>query len=210
MKYWVFDLDGTLVDSFCPYFENLEELLGTKLSAPEKKEFIGLHPAQILIEKLGVDRAKIAIDVLAEKSKNDASRIPVFESVPALIQTLIENGKRLSVFTSRDLNSASLILQHLNLAQYFDHVISGDCVSDRKPAPEGLVKIQNLFNCQPHEMVMVGDHDHDMLAGRSAGVFTVRASWHRHWNDGLCPVSDEQFFCHKEFHDWAVGRCPRQ
>lgn len=206
MKYWVFDLDGTLVDSFGPYFKILEGLLEKTLSAAEKKEFIGLHPEKILGDRLSLEQTKVALEILNEKSKTDASCINAFDAIPALLQRLTGKGKRLSVWTARDLNSAKLILENLNLNQYIDCIISGDCVALRKPHPEGLIKIQNFYDCSAHEMVMVGDHEHDMEAGQSAGVFTVRASWHQHWNDGSCRVGDKQFICDQEFFHWALGQ----
>jgi HAD superfamily hydrolase (TIGR01549 family) len=202
MKYWVFDLDGTLIDSFAAYFRILEELIGTKLTPQTKREYIGIHPTKILSSHLSETETAQALKVLQKRSEQDASSIVAFEAILPMLQLLKENECSMSVWTSRDLKSATAILNNLDLAKYFDYVISGECVLERKPHPEGLLRIQELYQCSAAKMVMVGDHVHDMEAAQTAKVLSVRASWHGQWDDGACSVSNKQFKCDRLFHDW--------
>ncbi|MNL87375.1 hypothetical protein D3C87_2164970 [compost metagenome] len=52
-------------------------------------------------------------------------------------------------------------------------------------------------------MVMVGDHIHDMEAGRAANVLSVRASWHGHWEEDDCVLGNKQFRSDRLFHEWV-------
>lgn len=202
MKYWVFDLDGTLTDSFGPYFTLVEDLIGESLSRDQKKELIGIHPSQIFKSRLPAEQATRALELLNEKSQKDAASIPLFNEIHSICTYLKKNGCRLAVWTSRDLVSAKLVLNEVGIGHYFDYIISGDCVSNRKPHSEGIEILQKLFLCEPHEMVMVGDHDHDMEAAQSFGAQPLRASWHKHWDHDNCSRSHKQFYCTSEFHQW--------
>jgi HAD superfamily hydrolase (TIGR01549 family) len=203
MKYWVFDLDGTLVNSFAPYFQILEELMEVKLTSEQKREYIALHPTVVFANHLSQEKAPRALRILQERSESDAKSIATFGAILPTLQLLKEKGCRASIWTSRDLKSAKAIVDHLNLNSYFDHMISGECVSERKPNPEGLLKIQKMYGCSAEEMVMIGDHNHDMEAGRAANVFSVRASWHKYWDDGVCSIGNKQFQCDRSFHEWV-------
>ena len=39
-----------------------------------------------------------------------------------------------------------------------------------KPAPEGLIKIQNHFKIKKEEMLYFGDLENDLLTGENAGI----------------------------------------
>ncbi len=205
MKYWVFDLDGTLIDSFGHYFSLIEEFIGQKISREEKKHYIGVHPSQIFADKLESEKVEIALKELNHRSQLDAGSISTFNSISLIFNILSKNGCRIAVWTSRDLESAKAVLEYTGLKKQVEYLISGDCVSLRKPNPEGLLKIKSLFNCDTHEMVMVGDHEHDMQAGHKTGVFSIRASWHNHWDDGECIIANKQFFCDYHFSEWVCS-----
>ncbi len=205
MKYWVFDLDGTLVDSFEPYFSLMEELFNFKLTDDQKKNYIAMHPALVFANHLEQDKIPAALSELQTRSERQAIDVRPFDQTHAVFSALRQNGKRIAVWTSRDYRSTELILKHTGLDQMIDHMVSGECVKQRKPNPEGLVNIQKRFECRPEDMVMVGDHEHDMLAAHQLGVFSVRASWHKHWDDGICTVANKQFSSNDKFYEWLVS-----
>lgn len=202
MKYWVFDLDGTLTDSFGYYFLMLEKLLEKEFSRAERKHLIGIHPSEIFKSHLSPQAADQAIKTLQEKSENDAGLIPIYKDISKVCSWLANNNHKLAVWTSRDLESAKLVLRENGIHQFFDYVVSGNCVSKRKPHPEGLEKIQKHFSCTTQEMVMIGDHDHDMEAAQIFGALPIRASWHSYWDHDSCSHAHKQFFCSSDFYQW--------
>ena len=202
MKYWVFDLDGTLVDSFGHYFLILEDLLQQQLTRDEKKILIGMHPEQIFKERAPADKVQIYLDELQQRGIKNALEIQYYEQIKPIFQTLKESDRRIAVWTNRDYKSASHVLEKTDLFPHVELLVSADCVTKRKPNPEGLMKIKDFFQCETRDMVMVGDHDHDMEAGKLLGALALRASWHQQWDDGQCPVADEQFYSDRKFYDW--------
>ena len=202
MKHWVFDLDGTLVDSFSHYFKALEGIF--KQYGVEFTEDLRLpaltHPLLAFFEEhLGKAAVPAAFAKLQVHSNDDA-----FQGLDAFVRKVTENGAQVGIWTNRDLESAQLILQSTGLSRYSTICVSGDCVAQRKPHPEGLLRIIKLFGCRPDEVTMVGDHTHDVTAAKAIGARSVRASWHQYWAIEKCPHSDHQFYKTSEFEAWAL------
>lgn len=203
MKYWIFDLDGTLVDSFQYYFEVVEKIMNKKMSIEEKKLGVSLHASELFKLHLAEDEANKALMQLRQLSKTDFGHTPKFSAIEEVLTYLKAKGCQISIFTSRDLHSARNTLAMVGLNKFIDHLISGDCVSAKKPNPEGLFRLQKLYNCSVQEMVMIGDHDCDVQAGTAAGAFSIRASWHPHWEHDECSLSNKQFHSDQEFLSWV-------
>jgi phosphoglycolate phosphatase len=121
-----------------------------------------------------------------------------------MIRELQARGSRVAVWTNRDLESASLILEHSGLGELMEACVSGTCVTLRKPEPEGLLRIIDRFGCRADEVTMVGDHEHDVTAAKRVGARAVRASWHAYWDEAPCPTADAQFRSVAEFQAWAL------
>lgn len=203
MKYWIFDLDGTLVDSFGNYFTAVEKLMNKTMNTEERKVCVSLHPTDLFKLHLSPEKANEALMQLRQMDPMDAMTVAKFKSIESLLQHLKEKGCNISIFTSRDLKSATLTVEATGLKKYIDHLVSGDCVAEKKPNPEGLHQLQKLYNCQYDEMVMIGDHECDMQAGTQVGAYSVRASWHTHWEHENCELADKQFHSDEQFYSWV-------
>jgi len=208
MKHWVFDLDGTLVDSFNHYFIALDEIFtahGKKFS-PKYHHAVLTQPLQQFFEKhLGEKSVKSAFELLQSTSNRDAKTIRPFTGLTETLTHLKSKGARMAVWTNRDLVSAKLMLKHSGLDQFTEICVSGTCVKERKPNPEGLLRIMKEFGCKSDTVTMVGDHEHDVSAAKSVGVRAVRASWHGYWKMDRCSYADHQFHRTEEFSTWVKG-----
>ena len=205
---WVFDLDGTLVDSFPQYFTCLTvifEKYGKTFDDTLRLESL-TDQLMAFLRKHLAEHADAAMEDIRIMSRNEAGQIPPFPGIVPLLDHLKEKGARLAVWTNRDLPSATLILQHSGLSGYFQAFVSGSCVKDRKPHPEGLTRIVEELQCDLEMVTMVGDHEHDVTGAKSATVRAVRASWHRHWEVVTCGSSDHQFYSVEEFATWVESQ----
>lgn len=202
---WVFDLDGTLVDSFAKYFEAMREIFaarGTVFREEHQLPALTEPLPEFFAAHLGAMQMASAFAELQERSNDDATRIRPFAGMPEILEALKARGNRIAIWTNRDLVSAELILKHSGLGQYVDYCVSGTCVERRKPHPEGLSRILQRFSCPLAEVVVIGDHDHDMLAAKSAGARAIRASWHGYWAVEACSRAELQFHTVPEFAAW--------
>lgn len=204
---WVFDLDGTLVDSFETYFATLGEIFHARgMLFNDSLHLAALtQPLPLFLQRhLGRPAVESAMTELQERSNEDARRIRPFPGILEMIQVLSQSGARVAVWTNRDLVSADLILRHSGLSPYVEICISGTCVTDRKPHPEGLLRIMKELGSLPPSVTMVGDHEHDVLGAKSANTRAVRASWHAYWPVEKCSEAHHQFHDVAEFSRWII------
>jgi phosphoglycolate phosphatase len=79
-------------------------------------------------------------------------------------------GWRLGVCTNKPLAATNVLLQHLDLARWFDGVSGGDSVADRKPHPDHLRDAVRRAGGSMTRAIMVGDSETDAAAAVSAGM----------------------------------------
>lgn len=208
MRHWIFDLDGTLVDSFSHYFELLQEIFDARRMrfGPELRLAALSDPLPLFFQRhLGRAAVDSALEELQARSQSDAALVKPFAGVPELLAKLRSSGSRVGVWTNRDLVSASLILKHSGLDAFAEICVSGTCVTRRKPHPEGLSRIIGHFESDPAQITMVGDHSHDVEAAKAVGARAVRASWHGYWAMERCPHADAQFDDFADFERWVFA-----
>jgi len=62
------------------------------------------------------------------------------------------------------------LLAQLGLDGYFEFVIGGDALPQRKPDPEPLLHAAALLGVEPAACLMIGDSSNDAMAARAAGM----------------------------------------
>ena len=67
------------------------------------------------------------------------------------------------------------LLKGIGLAHYFDIVLSGDTLAEKKPHPMPLLHSAKFFGVPIERLLLIGDSLNDALAARAAGcpVFCV-------------------------------------
>jgi pyrophosphatase PpaX len=208
MKLWIFDLDGTLTDSFPVFFRAMqgifaghgkplsEEMLHAALGST-MPNFFGLH--------LGEEHSAKAVEDLCRLSIEHAGDVRPFAGIEACLADLQASGREIAVWTARDRDSAEKVLSVSGLGRYASHLVSGNCVRHNKPDPEGARKVLAHFRRGGEETVMIGDHHHDVNGARAAGLTSVRASWNPYWKSERCELAHHQFFRVEDFSAWARG-----
>ncbi|MCL4366439.1 HAD-IA family hydrolase, partial [Patescibacteria group bacterium] len=68
-------------------------------------------------------------------------------------------------------------LKHVGILDYFDIVVGADDVNNPKPHQDHVLAALQKLGVEPENAYMVGDTDHDILAGKSAGVKTIGVTY---------------------------------
>lgn len=211
MKYWVFDLDGTLVDSLSAHFgvfRNVFGHFGLNFTEENEREVLSVSAKTLphyFESKLGLARAPLALSLFEDLTERSLSRVRAFDGIEDLLRLLKVNGAILSIWTARDLRATQKILHHSGLKNYFSICVSGSCTQQSKPHPEGLVRISEYFSSDRDSMIMIGDFDSDMLGAKSFGIKSVRASWQDAVPFKKCEMAHQQFTQVQEFKNWCLG-----
>jgi phosphoglycolate phosphatase len=110
-----------------------------------------------------------------------------FDGVVEGLDGMRAAGFRLGCITNKMARYTAPLLEGAGLAGYFELVLSGDTLPEKKPHPMPLLHAAKFFNVPIGQLLMIGDSLNDTLAARAAGcpVFCVPYGY----NHGE-PVSD--------------------
>jgi pyrophosphatase PpaX len=174
----VFDMDGTLVDTFQLNLRSFGYAVKRTLTA---EEALGI-PSGTLEEELAnyVPRAAVprAIERYhAHYKRHFHSETRVFPGIRTLLFRMHSRGIRLAVCTGASRQIAEFTLAQSGLSQYFPTVVTGDDVKKPKPDPEGLRIAMEKTGARSDQTVYVGDHPNDIKAARSTSTRTAAAKW---------------------------------
>lgn len=178
----LFDLDGTLIDTYRLYLECYRRALEPHLGyAPSDAEIAERRPSserRFLTGWLG-DEAGAAChgDVRRLYGELYASMAEgVYEGVPEMLAGLRSAGLRLGIVTGKGREAWEVTRAATELGA-FDVVITDDDVHAAKPDPGGLLAAAEALGIAPEQAVYIGDSTVDMKAGRAAGMRIGAALW---------------------------------
>jgi phosphoglycolate phosphatase len=184
------DLDGTLVDSVPDLAWCADEMLKA-LDMPVRGEdkvrnWVG-NGVPRLIKRALIDQLEGEPDEdLYEKAmpiymalyKDNASkRSQLYPNIKEGLQWLIDSGIRIGCVTNKDEQFTLPILKNLGIYDFFEIVISGDTLPQKKPDPAPLLHGAKHFGISPENALMIGDSISDVKASRAAGFDIVCMSY---------------------------------
>jgi phosphoglycolate phosphatase len=179
----VFDLDGTLIDSAHDLAASASELVtslgGRALEVDEVSGMVG-EGARVLVQRAleaaGLDPATPgALERFLEVyDRRLLDHTRPYSGIPEALEAL-PPGLTLAVLTNKPLGPSRRILEGLDLARYFTHVIGGDGPFPRKPDPAGFLALAALAPGRP--ALMVGDSPVDAATAAAASVPFVFAAY---------------------------------
>jgi HAD superfamily hydrolase (TIGR01549 family) len=156
----IFDMDGTLVDSRLD-FDLMRSEMGLDVNA-NILEAIETAPS--------LDRAAELADILWRHEIQGAHRATVIPGIPEVLAVTRQKQMRTGVFTRNARKVTDVTLSRLSLT--FDRVVAREDAPP-KPDPTGLIQMCVEWDCDPSEVLYVGDWLYDVEAGARAGIKTV-------------------------------------
>ncbi len=98
-----------------------------------------------------------------------------YHGVPAGLEAMKEAGFRLGCITNKVARYTEPLLRGLGLTDYFEIVLSGDSLPEKKPHPMPLLHAAAFFGVPVDQVLLIGDSLNDALAARAAGcpIFCV-------------------------------------
>lgn len=98
-----------------------------------------------------------------------------FDGVLAGLDSMRAAGFRLGCITNKVARYTEPLLKGLGLDAYFEIVLSGDSLPEKKPHPMPLLHAAKFFNVPVTQVLLIGDSLNDAIAARAAGcpVFCV-------------------------------------
>ena len=173
---YLFDVDGTLVDSACDICGAIQEVLAVtaQSNVPDSflRRYIGLHLLDLFRDLFpGYTPQQIDDLIVHYRQVYPARNHSMTQRYPGVAEMLARLPGRKSTATTKCTPTTRLVLEKFGLLPYFDHVQGTDGFP-AKPEPDVVFKSLEVFGTSPRECLFVGDSPADMQAGRRAGVKT--------------------------------------
>jgi len=178
-RLYIFDLDGTLVDSLRDLADSANDLLvehgGTPLSLDAISRMVGEGAATLVMrffKEAGIERPPDALErFLAIYDTKLLNHTREYAGISETLAALKARGA-LAVLTNKPLEATRRILDGLNLSSFFDRdaVIGGDGPLKRKPDPAGLLHLCSRMNVAPPDAILIGDSLVDWETAKNAGA----------------------------------------
>jgi len=178
-RLYVFDLDGTLVDSLRDLADSANDLVvshgGRPLEADAVARMVGEGAATLVARAFaaaGIDQPPDALSRFLEIY--DGRLLNYTREYERMSETLkaLSTRASLAVLTNKPLAATRRILDGLQLSTFFDAeaVVGGDGPHPRKPDPTGLLKLCERAGVAPSDAVLIGDSLVDWQTARNAGT----------------------------------------
>lgn len=180
---FLFDLDGTLIDSIPLIMESFRHTMRVHLGAvPDDTGWrAGFGtPLRPQLRKFARDDEHAERMVDTYRAYTDAHHDRLLASYPGVdgaLAALRAAGARLAVVTSKTHALARRGLSRCGLDEYFGVLVGADDVQRHKPHPAPVLAALERLSAEPEDAVFIGDSPHDIEAGRAAGVRTAAALW---------------------------------
>jgi len=176
---YLFDVDGTLVDSAPDICGAQMEVLSahgiTGLSEPFLRGYIGRHLID-LFSDVGVGPEQMQLMIERYRDTYLARGHASTTVFPGIAEMLRELDGRKSTATIKTSRTTRAVLEQFGLAAHFDHVQGTDGFP-AKPEPDVILAALKGLGARADECLLVGDSPADMEAGRRAGVHTCGVRW---------------------------------
>jgi phosphoglycolate phosphatase len=176
---FVFDLDGTLIDSRQDIADAANRLIEScgfeRLPAEQIGRMIGEGAATLVARvfaTVGAAAPPDALDrFLALYEDGLLRHTRAYGGIPEVLAAVAERAS-MAVLTNKPLVPTLEILEGLDLARHFrrEAIIGGDGSFPRKPDPDGLLHLADRFGVTREATLLVGDSLIDWRTSRNASI----------------------------------------
>lgn len=203
-KLAIFDLDGTLADSF-PWFLRVVNDVAREFDfrpvGPDDIETLRRMGSREIISFLGVPLWKVPMIATRMRAmkRSHLKDIALFDGAPAMLRSLHDASVTLALVSSDSESNARLQLGPDNAA-LFQHFDCGAALFGKTAKFSRLVKRMGI---RPTEALAIGDEVRDLEAARSAGIAFGAVAWGYAAPDTLQSHKPDEFFT--SFDDIVIG-----
>lgn len=193
-KHFIFDIDGTLIDTestgILSLIRTIKELMGIEMPYDEAYKYFGI-PSGKVAPMLGFADGELFGHRWEENFVELQYLTEPFDGVEKALLLLKERGKYLGCVTSRNRYELGKDPHMQKLSPLFDQIICAEDTEKHKPDPEPvreyLRRMENLTGerISPQECLFLGDTRHDFDCGNGAGCDFALADWKDRGMNGI-------------------------
>ncbi|MBY0356956.1 MAG: HAD family phosphatase [Candidatus Obscuribacterales bacterium] len=178
IKALIFDMDGVIVDSEPLHLKAYQEFFsayGIGYKQEENQQFLGCKDiaiADILIKRYNLPLGPKELvqnkeQILCRLLRTDAQPRP---GLKRILQEATNLKVPMAVASSATMPAIELVMEVLQVRNYFHHLSSGDEVPNGKPAPDVFLLAAKRLGVQPADCLVIEDTLNGIKAAKAAGM----------------------------------------
>ena len=175
---FIWDLDGTLLDSYEAILSGIEETFA-QFSIPyakeEVREFILKFSVQDLLEQVAEERdldAEVLNQVRAQSLSEKNAQVVLMPGAREVLIWADQAGIQQFVYTHKG-DNAFAILRDLGLESYFTEILTSQSGFERKPSPEAANYLLEKYQLDPNNTYYIGDRTLDVEFAQNSGLQSI-------------------------------------
>ena len=175
---FIWDLDGTLLDSYEAILSGIEETFG-QFSIPYDKEsvreFILKYSVQDLLGQVAEERnldAEVLNQVRAQSLAEKNAQVVLMLGAREVLAWADEAGIQQFVYTHKG-DNAFTILRDLGLESYFTEILTNQSGFARKPSPEAATYLLDKYQLDSDNTYYIGDRTLDVEFAQNSGIQSI-------------------------------------
>lgn len=183
MKNFIFDVDGTLIDTIKMYIPALQTTLANHGYQHEYKELTKVFGITALdaLRAVGVKETElqpIFKEWFTLAYQND-DKVSVFNGIEETLTRLkAQPDVKLVIATSKTSDEyVNEFEPKFSIAKYFDAYVTADDTQKHKPDPDPILAGLKKVNADPENSIYIGDTINDLTAAHAAGIKFGSALW---------------------------------
>ena len=192
-KAFLFDLDGTLLDTAPDLLAALNSLLFSDkkhtLSLDEIRPIVSEGSEGLIKLGLGLERNSLGFAEAKEQflkhyQANLTDLTTIFDGISSVLEEIETTGRTWGIVTNKPRRFTIPLIEFFGWSSRAKCVICGDSLRKTKPSPEPLIEGANQLGVSLEECVYIGDAITDVEAARAAGMCIIVAGYGYVPNEG--------------------------
>ena len=184
-KAYIFDLDGTLLDTLADLAASCNYALGVCAmplrSIDEVRQFVGNGVRMLMVRAVPQSEENPLFEQALELFRkhyliHGQDNTAPYPGILDMLVRLRSQGVKIAVVSNKFDAATKQLCEH-----YFPGLVDvaiGECEGiRRKPAPDTVDEAMKQLGLTPQDCVYVGDSDTDILTARNAGIPCVSVTW---------------------------------
>lgn len=182
MKNFIFDIDGTLLDTEAMYMKSLQMVLnenGIERPYEALTQTFGI-PSHDALVALEIPAAQIPTIMAQWRDAipNFQADVRVYDGVNEMLKKLAAlPDVQLAVMTSKQRYELERDFTPFELNSYFSEFVVAEDAKRGKPAPDPILVAMKRLNVKPEQTVYIGDTQYDLQAAHAAGIKFGLVAW---------------------------------
>lgn len=176
-KYFIWDYDGTLFDTYPAITSTYQEVLKKEYGIESNyDEIMSLAKVSLsfctekIADKFGINSDEFKDKLYKLYRENPVGEEPPFPGAREVCEFVKSAGGKNYIITHRDEKSMLESLNKYNMKGLFEDFITRDHRFPRKPDPQAFLFLIEKYHLDPVKIIGIGDRDIDIKAAKSAGI----------------------------------------